>query len=465
VQVQNHYPVYRTNAFWTSTHRLNRFPRNLRLLKPAKSNHPSKLNELSVPLSEINIDKKKPRKLQDALSGLSVALAVFPSAMAFANIAGVNPILGIWSSFFVGLISSLYGGRSGMIAGAASAVAVPLAPVVKALGAEYLQATIATSSAMMALFSLMKLGSLISHVTDPAIFGFLNGLGFVIMKSQLHLFVHLRGLALSTSILVALGTVVGIHIIPRITKTIPSSLLSVIFATFICSAFKLPVQTLADIGGAELFSGGLSSLPKFSKLIPQVPFTFTTLRTIVPTALSVSLIASLQSLLCCDAVVRSPKICMISETDNDRVLMGVALGNFISGLFGGIGGCGLILFTKLNMINGGRGAISSLATSLALGIFTVLAAPLVAKIPIASLAGIMFVVSFNSVQWKNSFVAAKLAFSKQGSVSEKLEFVALFVASLLCAFVNMAAGIIAGVLITKLGKLFIFREKENAKEV
>jgi len=426
-------------------------------------NFSSKRNELIFfSKKEVSLDaelsSQKPKKITEALSGVAVALAVFPASIAYSNIAGLNPILGIWTSFFVGLISALYGGRPGLIAAASSAVSVPIGPIIKNLGPGYLQASVSVSSLIVALCSFFKVGRFISLVSDPPLFGFLNGMGFVIGKSQLKVFANLKGTALYTAILVALFTSSFILLIPLLLPNLPSSLVALILATLVCTAFKLPVKTLSDIGGSSMYSGGFSSLPKFSSFLPQVPLTFSTVQAVGPTALSIAVVIYLQSLLASKTVVEAPKTSFVAETDNDRVLMGMSIGNFISGIFGGMGGCGTLFYTKLNILNGGRGVLSAVVANLALGFFILLAAPVVGKIPLASLAGVIFVLSYHSVKWGASWKIAKLGVSKQGTAANKIDFIALIVSSYLCAFSDMALGIVTGAIITNLGRSMFSKE-------
>jgi len=409
-------------------------------------------------------DSNPPNKATDFLSGIVIALANVPSSVAFANIAGVNPLIGIWSSFSLGLVSAVYGGRPGLIAGAASAVCVPLSKISIPYGVQYMHATVMLSALLQASFSLLKLGNLISYVTNAAVFGFLNGLGLVIAKSQIKVFSSLTGMSLYSSLGLALSTAAGINIIPKYTKALPSSLIALVIATVFSQIASLPVERLVDVAGKSTFAGGLSVLPKFVGLFPAIPFTLETFKMIAPVAFSMALITFLQSLLASKVVESSEKICTIPKTDNDRVIMGVALGNALSGVLGGHGGCGLLPFTVLNVQNGGRGTLSSVTAALALGIFVVIAAPLIGVVPLPALAGLMFTVAWSTFKLEPSVKMAKAAFKKTGTWNERLDFVVLAISSLICYKVDMALGILTGIGITQIGNKLHHRLEENKVE-
>jgi len=401
-----------------------------------------------------------PKITTEILSGTILGLANVPSSIAFAGIAGLHPLTGIWTSFFVGLTSALYGGRPGLIAATASAVCVPLSKITKTMGGlapEYMQATVLLASALQAAFSLLKLGNLISLVTQPSLFGFMNGLGLVIAKVQMGIFAGLSGIPLLSTVLVALATALTVTIVPKFTTAVPSPLVALPLATVVSSILDLPLKTLGDLAGPDTFSGGLKVLPSVkTKLLPDIPYTKDTLALLFPVAMSISVITFLQTLLASKAVEDAPiKNTLIPETKKNRALMGVALGSSISTFFGGCGGCGLLPFTQLNMNCGGRGMVSSLTQPLCLALFVMVFAPLIAHVPMAAMAGLMFTVARSSIKPLPSYQMAQKAFSSGAPGMAKVDFLALCVSSIVCFKVDMAMGIVLGIVIDRIGRLVI----------
>ncbi|CAM9516634.1 unnamed protein product, partial [Heterosigma akashiwo] len=392
---------------------------------------------------------RKPVLTEEFLAGLVVALSCIPSSISFAGIAGVNPLVGIWSCVVLGVVSSLLRGRPGLISGAAGVVVVPLAPLVASHGTQYMAAAVMLSAAMQAVFGALKLGRFISVISDPVMSGFLNGLGFLLGVSQVKIFSSLRGAELKAAGAIALFTASIIQFLPLLTTAVPSSLVAVGLATVISGILKLPVQTLVDLAGEETFRGGLSVLPSWTGL-PGVPFSLATLKIIAPAAFSIAAISMLESLLAAKVVSEAPPICETAETNNDRVLYGNALGNAASALLGGFGGCGLIPQTVLNVQSRGRGQASSLAYALCLVPAVLVGAPLVGAIPTASLAGLMLAVAAGTVQWGASARAVRAALRPAPHRSAtpwaaRTAAAALLAASLACYFVDMASGIALGV--------------------
>lgn len=369
-------------------------------------------------------------KTKDILSGLVVALTSIPASTAFANIAGVNPLLGIWSSVILGLISAIIGGRSGLIAGAAGVVAVPLAPLIAQHGVAYMFPTVMLAALIEGTASLLKAGRLISLVTDSVMKGFLNGLGCLLFKSQLPVFLALSGASLSAAVGVAAVTALVTFFLPRVTTEVPSSLVGVVLATILTQVLALPVPTLADVSGAEIFAGGVAVLPSFSAF-PAVALSLATFKIILPVALSIAFISILETLLAGKVVAEykaneggSAQSSEEESKSNNRMLAGLSTGTFAAGLFGGFGGCGLIPQTLLNMQSGGRGRLSSLSYGVAMAACVVLAAPVIGTIPLASLAGVMLTVALSTVQPAATIEHAKAAV-KASSPGARTDFVAL----------------------------------------
>jgi len=258
-----------------------------------------------------------------------------------------------------------------------------------------------------------------------------------------------------------LGCAVGVagfaglitRFLPVVTSAVPSALVAVVASTVFAARLSLPVRTLADVAGAATFKGGISVLPSFAGLaLPAGPIG-TTLKLVAPAAVSIALISILETLLAGkvveDCIAGECSVTIDNKAQNNRLLAGLAAGNVASALFGGFGGCGLIPQTLLNTQSGGRGSLSSAAYAMAMATFVVAAAPLIGAVPLAALAGVMLTVALSTIQleWTAQTVAS--AFSRSGPAwRAKLSLIALLVTSLTCYFVDMAAGIVAGVLVT-----------------
>ncbi|CAM9558353.1 unnamed protein product [Chrysoparadoxa australica] len=389
----------------------------------------------------------------DSLSGMTCALASIPSSIAFAAIAGVNPLIGIWSSVVLGLTTAIWGGRPGLITGAAGVVVVPLAPLVATHGTAYMGAAILVAGVMELLFGCLKLGSVIKLVTPNVMCGFLNGLGLLLLKSQASAFQQaatgawLARPELTAAAGLAAATAAIVQFLPKLTTAVPSALVGVAATSVAAVLMKLPVKTLTDVAGAATFQGGWSVLPTWSGL-PAVPLALSTLKVVAPVALSIAVISLMETLLAVTTVNDSKG--SGKEGDLNRTCVGLGLGNLASMLMGGFGGCGLMPQTLLNLQQGGRGTASSLSYALSMAVSVAALAGLIGQIPLASLGGLMIAVSLSTIQWKDTFARASAAFgSKREGV---VDFLAMAVASAVCVTVDMGAGIVAGVSITQANK-------------
>lgn len=401
----------------------------------------------------------------EVLSGLVVALASIPSSIAFANIAGVNPLIGIWSSVLLGIASAVFGGCPGLISGAAGVVVVPLAPLIATHGVAYMFPAVMLAASIQLACAALKAGKLVELVDDNVMKGFLNGLGLLLFKSQLSTFSALSGPAFNAAVGVAAASAAITKLLPMITLAVPSSLVAVLGATIISSVANLPLQTLSDYAGAAAFSGGLALLPKFSLAgFSAVPFGLATLKIVAPAAISIAAISVLETLLAgkvfddCRTMVKAGVVdgdCPvepITVADNGRLLNGLGFGTLLSGVFGGFGGCGLIPQTLLNMQSGGRGSLSSLSYAFSMALAVLFFAPMIGNIPLAALAGVMLSVAASTVQVSDTLTSAKNALS--GAKGGLVGFLALAATSVTAFKVDMAGGIFVGVAITQLSKLF-----------
>jgi SulP family sulfate permease len=339
-----------------------------------------------------------PQARTDVLSGLTVALALVPEAVAFAFVAGVAPLVGLYAAFIVGLITSLFGGRPGMISGATGALAVVMVSLVAEHGAEYLFATVVLMGILQIVFGLMRWGKFIRMVPHPVMLGFVNGLAIVIFLAQLEQFkvsdgagdhVWMSGYTLSITLILVVATMGLIWITPKVTRVIPAPLLAIGLIAAAAILFDLPVPRVGDMASVK---GGL---PEFA--LPNVPLTFETFKIILPYAVILALIGLIESLLTLN---------LVSEMTGERggasqecIAQGAA--NTVTGFFGGMGGCAMIGQSMINIKSGGRTRLSGLSAALFLLAFILFASPVIEMIPLAALVGVMFMVVIGTFAWQS----------------------------------------------------------------
>jgi len=333
----------------------------------------------------------------DILSGLTVALALVPEAIAFAFVAGVSPMVGLYAAFMVGLITALIGGRPGMISGATGALAVVMVALVADHGVQYLFAAVVLMGLLQISAGVLRLGKFIRMVPHPVMLGFVNGLAIVIFLAQLEQFkVHSNGGMVWMSgwtLMLMLGlvglTMALIWLTPKVTKAIPAPLAAIGGVAILVIAFNLPVPRVGDLASLK---GGL---PIFG--IPSVPFTFETLKIILPYSIILAAIGLIESLLTLN---------LVGEITNKRggasqecVAQGVA--NTVTGFFGGMGGCAMIGQSLINVKSGGRTRLAGVAAALFLLSFILFASPVIEQIPLAALVGVMFMVVIGTFAWQS----------------------------------------------------------------
>ena len=327
----------------------------------------------------------------EILSGLTVAMALVPEAIAFALIAGLSPLTGLYAAFVLGLITSIFGGRPGMISGATGAVAVVIVSLVQSHGVEYVFATVVLAGLIQVLAGVFKLGKLMRLVPHPVIFGFVNGLAIIIFMSQLTQFKDASGDWLTgTSLYVLLGLVLLTMLIiwglPKLSKAIPAALVAILVVFGLVVVFGLDTRTIGDIASIE---GGF---PPFH--LPAVPFNIETLAIIFPYAAVVAGVGLIESLLTLNIVDE------ITETrgsgNKEAVAQGAA--NILSGVFSGMGGCAMIGQSLINISNGARARLSGIVASVMLLIFIMFGAGLIERLPMAALTGLMIMVSIGTFE-------------------------------------------------------------------
>jgi len=399
----------------------------------------------------------KPRNLKnDFLSGLTVSLALVPEAIAFAFILGLDPIIGLYAAFMMGLVTSLIGGRPGMISGATGSVAVILAPLVRervALGGMesalgYLFAAVILMGIIQIMFGLFKLGKFIRLVPHPVMLGFVNGLAIVIFRSQFEMF------ELSSSIpsqqKMQMWTVMGILILltmaisflmPKITKAVPATLTALVVVSLISLLLNhydiVKVNTVLDFVQSKDPSKTTlaASMPHFA--VPYIPFTLQAFRTILPysiLAAAVGLIESLMTLTLVDELTETRGF-------GNQECVGQGLANIMNGFFGGMGGCAMIGQSIINIRAGGRGRTSGITASLALLGFILFGSPLIEQIPLAALVGVMFMVVLSTFEW-SSFRVIK-------GIPKSDALIIVFV-SVVTVITNLAIAVALGIIFSAL---------------
>ena len=393
----------------------------------------------------------------DILSGLTVALALVPEAIAFAFVAGVAPLVGLYAAFIVGLVTSLAGGRPGMISGATGALAVVMVSLVSLHGVEYLFATVALMGVLQILAGLLRLGKFIRLVPHPVMLGFVNGLAIVIFLAQLGQFksnntqnieaveqAHemtsgaldvifnggwMQGSELYLMLALTLLTMAIIWLLPKITKAIPSALAAILIVSTLVITLGLETNTVGDLASLK---GGL---PSFH--IPMVSFNFETLKIIFPYALILAAIGLIESLLTLTLIDE------ITETRGQisRECTGQGLANLFCGFFGAMGGCAMIGQSMINIKAGGSGRLSGVVASLTLLAFILFAAKYIEMIPLAALTGVMMMVVMGTFAWGSLRILKKIPLEDA--------FVIVLV-TMVTVFHDLAVAVIIGVIVSAL---------------
>ena len=373
----------------------------------------------------------------DFLSGLTVSLALVPEAIAFAMVAGVAPLIGLHAAFLIGLITALLG-RQGMISGATGAMAVVMVPLVASHGVEYLFAAVILTGLLQLIAGLFKLGRFITLVPHPVMMGFVNGLAMVIFIAQLGQFKQAgpdgilhwlpAGQLLPMLALVSL-TMAIIFFLPRLTKVIPSSLGAIVIVSLLSVIWPWDVKTVGDIASV---SGGLPRLH-----VPELPLNFDMIKIIFPYSLILAAVGLIESLLTVNLIdeITGEK----GKLNRECIAQGLA--NFVTGFFGGMGGCAMLGQSMINITSGGRGRLSGVTAALALMIFIVFGSSLIDRIPVAALTGVMFVVVFKTFEWSTFKTIKKIPLSDA--------FVIVFV-SLVTVFTDLAVAVVSGVVVSAL---------------
>lgn len=376
----------------------------------------------------------------EILSGLTVALALVPEAVAFALLAGLSPLTGLYAAFIMGLITSIFGGRPGMISGATGAVAILLFPLVEKFGVdqgvEYIFGAVVLAGLFQILVGALKLGKFIRLVPHPVIFGFVNGLAIIIFMAQLPQFQNaedgswLTGMDMYLMLGLVGLTMLIIWGLPKLTKFIPASLTAILVVFGVVTFLDLDTKTIGDIASIE---GGF---PPFH--LPSIPFNLDTLWIILPYAAKIAAVGLIESLLTLNIVDE------ITETRGNGNKEAIAQGtaNMLSGVFSGMGGCAMIGQSLINISSGARARLSGIVASIMLLVFIMFGSSVIEKIPMAALTGLMIMVSIGTFEW-----ASLKTFTKM----PKSDVFVMVMVTLVTVFLhNLALAVVVGVIIAAL---------------
>jgi SulP family sulfate permease len=381
----------------------------------------------------------------ELLAGLTVALALVPEAVAFAFVAGVHPLVGLYAAFIVGLITAVFGGRPGMISGATGALAVVMVSLVAVHGVEYLFATVVLMGIIQIAAGVFRLGKFIRLVPHPVMLGFVNGLAIVIFLAQLsqfqvpgtaehsgHGMAHgewLSGGPLIMMLGLVAATMAIIWVMPRITTAVPAPLAGIGIVALAVVAFGIDVPRVGDMASIE---GGL---PAFH--IPMVPLNLETLEIILPYALILAAIGLIESLLTLNLVgeITGKR----GGASQECIAQGAA--NTVTGFFGGMGGCAMIGQSMINVKSGGRTRLSGISAALFLLLFILVAAPLIEQIPLAALVGVMFMVVIGTFAWNSFKIMRKVPLT---------DAMVIVLVTVVTVFYDLATAVVVGVIVSAL---------------
>ncbi|MCH8568850.1 MAG: SulP family inorganic anion transporter [Balneolales bacterium] len=381
----------------------------------------------------------------EILAGLTVAIALIPEAVAFALIAGLSPLTGLYAAFVVGIVTAIFGGRPGMISGATGAIAVVIVSLAISHGAEYIFATVILAGIFQVIAGVLRLGKLMRLVPHSVIFGFVNGLAIIIFMSQLDGFKlpggeWMTGAPLYTLAGLVLLTMLIIWGMPKITKAVPPSLAAILIVFGLVAFTGIDTRTVGDIASIQ---GGF---PPFH--IPVVPFTIETFMLILPYALIMAAVGLIESLLTLNIIDE------ITETRgrSNKEAVAQGAGNILSGFFSGMGGCAMIGQSLINVSSGSRTRVAGIVAAVMLLIFVMFGAGIIEMLPMAALVGLMIMVAIGTFEW------ASLRTFKRMPISDI--FVMVMVTLVTVFLHNLALAVFVGVIIAAL--VFAW---DNAKRI
>ncbi|WP_291087453.1 MULTISPECIES: SulP family inorganic anion transporter [unclassified Empedobacter] len=384
----------------------------------------------------------------EILAGLTVAMTMIPESLSFAILAGLSPLIGLYGAFIMGIVTAVFGGRPAMVAGGAGATVITLIALNATYGEQYIFAAVALAGVFQIVVGVFKLGRFVRLIPQPVMYGFLNGLAVVIFMSQIEQFKSttngitswLSGTPFYTMAGLTLITVLIVYFFPKLTKIIPASLVAILVTFLLVIGFNIDTKTVGDIASIK------GELPSFH--IPSVPFTLETLKIILPYSIimgSVGLIETLLTLTLVDEVTETK-----GSSNKECLAQGAA--NITNGFFGGMGGCAMIAQTFVNLDAGSRSRLGPAIGAITILIIILIGAPVIEKIPMAALVGVMMMVAISTFKWGFFKLITKMPKSDV--------FVSILVAIITIVLHNLALAVFVGVIVSAL--VFAW---DNAKRI
>lgn len=384
----------------------------------------------------------------EILAGLTVAMTMIPESLSFAILAGLPPLVGLYGAFIMGLVTAIFGGRPGLISGGAGATVIVLIALMKSHGIEFVFGAIALAGVIQILVGLFKLGKFIRLVPQPVMFGFVNGLAIIIFMSQLEQFkTIIKGqsewLTVTPFLIMAglvLLTIAIVVLLPKITKAIPASLVAIMIVFAVVLIFNIETKQVEDIAAVS------GSLPPFH--IPDFPFTIENFRIILPYGIIMAAVGLTEGLLTLNLVDEITN----TKGDSNRECLAQGSANILNGFFFGMGGCPMIAQTLVNLSAGSRARLSGIVAALTILLIILVGAPVIGKLPMAALTGVMIMVAMGTFEWASLRIFKRMPMS---------DIIVMLVVMLITIFLhNLALAVLIGVIISAL--VFAW---DNAKRI
>lgn len=384
----------------------------------------------------------------EILAGLTVAMTMIPESLSFAILAGFPPLVGLYGAFIMGLVTAVFGGRPGLISGGAGATVIVLIALMKSHGLEYVFGAIALAGVLQIIVGLLKLGKFIRLVPQPVMFGFVNGLAIIIFMSQLEQFkISTNGQTrwlTGTPFFIMAGlvalTIAIVALLPKVTKKIPASLVAIAVVFAIVMIFNIDTKQVEDIASVS------GSLPPFH--IPNIPLNLETLQVIFPYALIMAAVGLTEGLLTLNLVDEITG----TKGNSNRECVAQGSANILNGFFFGMGGCPMIAQTLVNLSAGSRARLSGIVAALTILVIILVGAPVIGKLPMAALTGVMIMVAIGTFEWASLRIFKRMP---------KSDIFVMIVVTLITVFLhNLALAVLIGVIISAL--VFAW---DNAKRI
>uniref|UniRef100_UPI004057444E SulP family inorganic anion transporter n=1 Tax=Candidatus Electrothrix sp. TaxID=2170559 RepID=UPI004057444E len=383
----------------------------------------------------------------DILSGVTVAIALVPEAVAFAFIVGVSPVVGLYGAFMMGLVTAVIGGRPGMISGATGATAIVLVSLVKTgtdmggegAGLQYLFATLLLVGVLQILAGVFRFGKFVRLIPHPVMMGFVNGLAIVIFLAQLDMFkvngAWMQGKPLYTMLGLVGLTMAILYVFPKVTNKVPAALVAIITVALLVIFTGIETETVLSFVQAKGGEGIKAGLPSFN--VPAIPLNLDTLSFIFPYAAIIAAIGLIESLMTLNLIDE------LTNTHGNANKESIAQGsaNIVNGFLGGMGGCAMIGQSIINIKSGGRGRLSGIVAALALLLFILFGSSLIEMIPVAALVGLMFMVVGGTFAWSTFSVLDKIPLS---------DALVILLVTVLTVIFDLAIAVLAGVIVSAL---------------